>query len=218
MSHRTDELKSVLFPSHCVFCRKVVGEDYLAICNDCAKLLPEPPPSRRGEFFSTCISAMPYDDMVRTSVLRMKMGAKRAYNDTYGKLLAARVQEELSGSFDLITWVPTSALHRLQRGFDQDELIAQTVSGCLGIPAQKLLKKRRHTRTQSSIPDAAHRRANVLNAFKTTNEREIVGKRILLIDDVITTGATLSECSRVLRLAGASKVVCATFAATNKSR
>lgn len=218
MSHKTEELKSVFFPSHCVFCRKAVEEDYLAICDDCAKLLPEPPKSRRGEFFSTCISAMPYDDMVRTSILRMKMGAQRSYNDTYGKLIAARLQEKTDGNFDLITWVPASAFHRLQRGFDQSEMMAQTVSGCLGIPARKLLKKRRHTRTQSRISDASHRRANVLNAFKTVKDPAIEGKCVLLIDDVITTGATLSECSRVLRLAGASKIVCATFAATNKSR
>lgn len=218
MSHRTDEMKSVFFPSHCVFCKRGVKEQYLAICDKCAKQLPEPPAKRHGEFFSVCISAMPYDDTVRSSVLHMKLDPRVSYCETYGRMIAARVREELKDKFDLVSWIPTSPLHRVKRGFDQGEMMAQTVAAELELPLQKLLKRRLFSRAQSNIPDAARRRANVLNAYRTVEDPAIDGKCILLIDDVITTGATLSECSRVLRLAGASRIVGATFAATNKSR
>ncbi len=218
MSHRTDEMKSVFFPSHCIFCKRYVKEQYLSICNKCAKTVPEPPPNRHGEFFSRCVSVMPYDDTVRSSVLHMKLDPMVAYCETYGRMIAARVREELKDKFDLVSWIPTSPLHRVKRGFDQGEMMAQTVAAELGLPVRKLLKRRLFSRAQSSIPDAARRRANVLNAFYTVKDPAIDGECILLIDDVITTGATLSECSRVLRLTGASKIVGATFASTIRSR
>lgn len=215
---RTNRLIEIFYPPHCAFCGSVMKPEYLQICSDCAQKLPEPPAVRRGDFYKVCVSALPYDDLVRKAVLRLKMGAKRTCAETFGRMMAAQIREKLKGQYDLITWVPVSGLRRIRRGFDQDQLIAFAIADALSMPMKKLLKKWPFTRTQSRMPDAAHRRANVLNAFKTINEREIAGKCILLIDDVITTGATLSECSRVLRLAGASEVVCATFAATNRSR
>lgn len=213
-----EKLADILFPPHCIFCRRVLESQFLSICDACAKEMDEPPQPRRGEFFSTCISALPYDDMTRTSVLRMKHGGNRSYTKTYGRMIAAQVKQKLDGKFDLITWVPISSLRKMRRGYDQDQFIAEAAAEVLEVPALRTLTKKKHNRSQASISDAAHRRANVLNVYKPFQPEQISGKRILLIDDVITTGATLSECSRVLLSAGASKVVCATFAATNKSR
>lgn len=207
-----DRFAELLYPSKCVFCRRVMERRYLLICDECAKTLPDPPQSRRGQFFTTCISALPYGDTVRQTILRMKMSGKRACTETFGRLLAAQIRQKLDGRYDLITWVPCSALHRLKRGFDQDRLIAESAAEALDMPVERLLRKRKLNRPQSSIKDAAQRRVNVLNAFGVTNREALAGKRILVIDDVITSGATLSECSRVLLTAGASQVVCAAFA------
>lgn len=208
----------IFFPPHCIFCRKVLDSQYLSICDACAKEMAQPPQPRKGEFFTTCISALPYDDMTRKSILRMKMGSKRSYTKTYGRMIAAQVKQKLDGKFDAISWVPISSLRRARRGFDQDRLIAEAAAEALQMPLLETLKKKKHNRPQASISDAAHRRANVLNVYKPLHPEAFSGKRILLIDDVITTGSTLSECCRVLRTAGAAAVVCATFAATNKSR
>lgn len=213
-----DFFADLFFPSQCAFCRKVMQTRYLQICDDCAKELPEPPRNRRGEFFTTCVSALPYADKTRTAILRMKMGGKSACTVTFGRLLAAQIAQKLDGRYDLITWVPVAGLRRLRRGFDQDQLIAEAAAEELDMPLMPLLKKRRLNRAQASISDASARRINVLNAFRPIHKEAIVGKRILLIDDVITTGATLSECSRVLLTAGAAQVVCATFAATNRKQ
>ena len=80
----------------------------------------------------------------------------------------------------------------------------------------KTLKKVRHNRPQSSIAGQAERRANVLGAYEALSPQQIAGKRILLLDDVITTGATVSECARVLLTAGAKHVYCAAIAGASK--
>ena len=91
-------------------------------------------------------------------------------------------------------------------------LIAQSAAFFLDRTAVKTLCKVRITDVQSSIKDDSARRANVLGAYEVINPETVSGKRILLVDDVVTTGATFSECARVLRTAGAKDVVCASFA------
>lgn len=78
--------------------------------------------------------------------------------------------------------------------------------------AVETLRKGRNTQAQSGLDDDAARRANVLGAYTIVDPELVEGKRVLLIDDVITTGSTISECARVLRSAGAADVVCATLA------
>ena len=114
--------------------------------------------------------------------------------------------------FDILSWIPVSPLRRFFRGYDQCELLAQAVAAELNVQPLPLLKKVRHNRPQSRIKDDAARRANVLGAYRVTDPAAIRDKRILLLDDVITTGATASECARVLLTAGAKSVNCAAVA------
>ena len=92
------------------------------------------------------------------------------------------------------------------------KLIAAAVARELNVPLTRTLKKIRNTPPQSGIPNAARRRANVLNAYRAVNNKEWAGKRILLLDDIITTGATASECAKTLLIAGAKEVSCAAVA------
>lgn len=153
-----------------------------------------------------------YKDKVRASLLRYKFGGVRSYAPFYGRMLAMRIQEKYAGQFDLLTWVPISPLRRLHRGFDQVELIAGFVAQELDIDAVCLLKKIRNTPPQSLKGSAAARRANVLNAFRVCDPAIVKGKRILLLDDIITTGTTISECAKTLQLSGADKVLAAVVA------
>ena len=118
-------------------------------------------------------------------------------------------------SFDLITWVPVSARRRRKRGYDQAELLARSVCAELGYKPVCLLKQLRANPAQSGLR-GEQRRANVLGAYGVCGKTDIHGKRILLIDDVFTTGATAEECARVLKTAGASSVHCGAVAAAQK--
>ena len=117
-----------------------------------------------------------------------------------------KLQRRNMDDFDVLTWIPVSFLRRWKRGFDQTENIALVVARELGVPAVKTLKKIRHTPPQSGISSPDARRANILNAYRVIDPTLVENKRILLLDDVLTTGATASECAKTLCLAGAAEV------------
>ena len=147
-------------------------------------------------------------------MLRYKFAGRRCYAAAYGRALAMKLQTEELTDLDILTWVPVSSLRRMRRGYDQVELLANATAKELGIAPCKTLKKTRNTPPQSGIKDVYRRRANVLGAYKPVNPENIRGKRILLLDDIITTGATASECARTLLTAGAKEVYCAAIAAS----
>jgi len=99
-----------------------------------------------------------------------------------------------------------------ERGYDQAYLLARSTAKELGLPLTPTLHKQRNTQPQSGTGDAAKRRANIAGAYRMKRSADVTGKRILRMDDIVTTGATLSECARVLGKAGAEQVVCATVA------
>ena len=116
------------------------------------------------------------------------------------------LQRQGQTDFDILTWAPIAPLRRLKRGYDQCQLLADAVAEELGTEATRTLRKVRNTPPQSSIRNAAARRANVSGAYKSVGDLPLKGKKILLLDDIITTGATVSECARVLLTAGAKEV------------
>ena len=151
-------------------------------------------------------------------MLLYKFYGRRSYGGIYGRLLAMKLHKTAFCDYDILTWVPVSSRRKYRRGYDQVELIAQSAGQELGTPATATLRKIRHTKPQSRLSNAAQRKANVLGAFQVIDPAAIAGKRILLLDDIVTTGATLSECSRVLLTAGAKEVHCAAVAALNKEK
>lgn len=110
--------------------------------------------------------------------------------------------------------MPVSRKRLRKRGYDQAELLARTACRLWDTEPVRLLNKTADNPAQSGISDAAARRANVLGVYETCGDP--AGKRVLLIDDICTTGATLSECARVLKDAGAESVVCAAVAKTRE--
>ena len=115
------------------------------------------------------------------------------------------------GGFDLIVPVPLHPAKQRERGFNQAAVLAQTLSRRTLLPVGQALKRVRYTKTQTAF-DRAERMQNLRHAFRLRPREDVQGLRVLLVDDVLTTGSTLSECARVLKNAGASSVYAATAA------
>ena len=210
-------LMELLFPSRCVLCGKLLKKVETDLCRGCRAEAPEYPCSKRKpQFLDSFVAVWYYESNVRSSLLRYKFYGRRNYASAYGRILAMRLQKEYPDGFDILTWVPVSRLRRFRRGYDQVELLARAVGLELDMVPVPVLKKIRHNRQQSRIRDASARRANVLGAYRIADPALISGKRVLLLDDILTTGATVGECARILRTAGAKEVHCAAIAASRK--
>lgn len=212
-------LLDLLFPQKCIFCRKILNKCETGVCAHCIRELPYANALgiQSGDFFETCASPLFYEGTVRDAILRFKFADASVYADTFGKLIADCIRENLSEDYDLISWIPLSAKRLKKRGYDQAELLAAAAARELNDIAVNTLIKHRDVPAQSGMGSAEKRRANISGCYCVSDPEQIAGKRILLIDDIVTTGSTLSECARVLRSAGAEKVCCATLACTRKS-
>lgn len=208
-------LARLLYPPKCVLCRSLLSRHETDLCHKCRKEAPEFTFAKKNISFVAGWTALwYYKDQVKESLHRFKFYNARSNGDIYGRLLAMRLLNEDMTDFDILTWVPLSRWRLYRRGYDQCKLLAKAMGLELGITPVSTLRKRRHTPPQSGIRDAAARKANVLGAYKVKDPGAIAGKKILLLDDIITTGATVSECARVLLTAGAKEVTCAAVAAT----
>lgn len=201
-----------LFPSRCAFCRRLI-QDRAAICPRCRDKLPYTGPAARQTFphVDECCSPLYYVDEVRRSLLRYKFGGASMYAEIYGEILAECIDESHI-SCDSITWVPLSSQRLRKRGYDQARLLAEATAKKLKIPCVPMLRKTRNNRAQSGTGNAEKRRQNVKNVYAALPDAPIRGKTVLLVDDIVTTGATLSACAEVLRKAGADSVFAATLA------
>lgn len=215
----SSSLFDLLFPPKCPFCGRLLEEGQTLLCSDCQRDLPwtqGKAGERKGEFITVCVAPLWYRDTVRESHHRFKFYGVRAYTRPYVTLMAQCVNDHLDGEFDVLTWAPVSWWRRYRRGYDQAQLLAERLAAELDMPCQRLLRKKRHTKAQSSLKSASERRANVLGAYAVRCAEQVQGKRVLLVDDVMTSGATLSECARILLTAGAKQVSCVTLAMTGE--
>lgn len=207
------QISNLLFPPKCLLCGKVLKDSETDLCHSCRCDTPEHPKADiKLSHIADWTALWYYEGNVRYSLLRFKFYNRRGYARIYGRLLGMKLLKERI-EFDILTWVPISALRRLRRGYDQVELIAYALAEELGVTPVPTLKKHRNTPPQSGLKTAPQRRANVLGAYKALQPQNFSGKRVLLLDDILTTGATASECARVLLTAGAKQVICATVAA-----
>ena len=207
----------LLFPDKCVLCGSLLPRGTQDLCPECRSQPSFIPRSKyRPQFLDSFTAVWYYEGRARRSILRYKFYNARSFSVSYGRLLAMKLLDEYPEGFDLLTWIPISPLRRLRRGYDQVQLLAAATGRELGIAPTPLLRKIRHNRSQSGLRDDAARRANVRGVYRLTDRAAVAGKRILLLDDVLTTGATAGEAARVLRSAGAKEVHCAVIAAARK--
>lgn len=235
---------NAVLPPQCLSCDALVATPG-SLCSECwveAKFITAPQCTICGVPYSfdpggdavcgACIRARPlydraravlrYDDLGRRLVVAFKHGDRTHGAPTFGRWLA-RAGAELIADADLATPVPLHRWRLLRRRFNQSAMLAQAICRCdAGRSlrfAPDLLLRRRHTPSQAGL-NAAQRRRNVRHAFAVNSRRagQIEGRRILLVDDVFTTGATVSECARILRAAGAAAVHVVTLARVDAPR
>ncbi len=207
----------LLFPPKCILCGHLLPKQTSDLCHNCRENAPIFKKSKiRLSFVARWSAVWYYKDNVRRSVIHYKFWGKRSYAPAYGRALAMHLQNTKMDNYDILTWVPVSRLRRLRRGYDQVELIAKAVGQELNTPAVCTLKKIRNTPPQSGILGTAKRRANVLGAYRAICPEKIAGKHVLLVDDILTTGATACECAKILLIAGAKSVNFAAIAATDR--
>ena len=211
-----DGLLDLLFPPRCTFCRKILSRRERQICPACVENLPYTRNDfgQTGDGYTLCVSPLYYEGDVRESFHRFKFKEATGYSKVFGQLIAGCIRENLHGCYDLISWVPLSRERLKSRGFDQAMLLALATALELDDVAVETLTKHTDIPAQSGTSSGAERKQNVSGVYSASDPELITGKRILLIDDIITTGATLSECARTLRDSGADDVYCATLART----
>lgn len=215
MSRLINGVLDLLFPPKCVFCGGLLHTGERDLCTSCQRTLPwltGAAAEQTGEGFSLCVSPLRYQGAVRESLRRYKFEGFRGYRRAYGRLLAQCIRDHLEGRYDVITWAPLSARRKRERGYDQAYLLADSAARALGTRAYPLLRKIRHTAAQSGLEADAQRRSNVQGVYSVPDPAAVAGKRILVVDDIVTTGSTLTSCAQALREAGAVDVLCAAAA------
>ncbi len=209
-----DWLLELFYPTRCAFCRKLTGKSGMTVCADCRRHLPYTMGDGQRQkltFIPCCVSPLYYEGDVRESLLRYKFHGAAAYSRVYGEFMSKCIDENKI-SCDIITWVPLSRRRLRRRGYDQARLLAEEIAAKHGVPCLPLLKKTRNNPAQSGTGGPEKRRANVNGVYEAINGDKFKDRSVLLVDDIVTTGTTLSECARVLRASGAKRVMAATAA------
>jgi ComF family protein len=223
-------LTAFLFPKRCRYCTCVIKhneeicrkcEDNLheisgEICFKCGCSKEDCVCKNHKSYYEAISAPFYYDGTASNSIKLLKFRKRTEVSDVLAEEMAKCYVNNLSEySVDLVTFVPMHKKKRKDRGFNQSELLTRKMCDILNLPCQELLVKTDETEDQHFL-DENLRKGNLLGIFSTVDEIDILDKRILLCDDIKTTGATLDECAKTLLIAGASDVICLTCAITKK--
>lgn len=214
-----NRLIRLLFPPKCMLCGELLGEEeeICCTCRQKVRLNTAPPVIRKGAMFDSAAAGLWYEDDVRKALHGLKYREKQNYARPLARVMAYAWQHKIGEEVDWITFVPTNPSTLRNRGYNQAQLLAEELSKLLDVPCISMLEKVRETKAMHGLRPE-ERRGNVLGAYcLCCDTSQVQGRRILLADDIFTTGSTLSECARVLKNAGGDKVFCLCAAAARKS-
>lgn len=227
-----DRLLCAFFPRRCVYCGKLIVPER-TVCEDCAANLPRIAApvcpycgyakadctckQKKLKFDAIC-APFYYEKAIERAVHRFKFEDKDFLARPFAQEIALAIHRDFAQQpFDVVTFIPFTKRQARSRAFNPSELLARETAKVLALPCVPLLEKLFETETQHRLSQAA-RTGNVFGVYEVKDAAAVQGKRVLLIDDIKTTGATLSECAKVLKLAGASSVHAAVFAVAKKKK
>jgi len=226
---------NLVYPLHCASCSKPLDpENASGVCEFClTQIKPNPEPQCgicgraidtglelcddcriSKPCFSKADSAFLYEGVIKELVHKFKYNGKISLARTLSGLIGdfLKSDDELMAGIDNIAFVPLENGRLRKRGFNQSRMLALAISKRYGIPLSDCLEKKKHTRHQNEL-SRDERLVNLNGAFGVKdNATGLTGKYVLLLDDVMTTGATLNECAKALLTAGAKEVRCLTLA------
>jgi len=199
MNRLLTNLLDLIFPPKCEVCRKRGGE---ALCPECFSRIKLLKP------YLGVHAAAAYEGVLREAIKRFKFQKRRGLAEPLGILLVRYLSRTPELKFDEMEAIVPVPLHRRrqrERGFNQAELLARVVGKYFEVPVVTALERVRHTAPQFDLSREA-RRTNIKGAFKVVDRKAVNNRKIVLLDDIYTTGSTVAECSRVLQAAGARRV------------
>ena len=211
-----ETLLNYIFPPVCGICGKI-DKNYL--CNKCKNKLKNielyniENYSGTTSFFDEHIYMFQYTGYIRDAILNYKFQDKSYINEMFitflksNKIICNKLME-----YDIIIPVPISKKRFKQRGYNQSAILAKKISKILQKEySEKVLIKKQDNKPQSSLTQE-ERNTNVIGVYQILNKTQLIAKKVLLIDDIFTTGNTINECSKILKQNGANKVGAFTIA------
>ncbi|MCL2234501.1 MAG: ComF family protein [Firmicutes bacterium] len=230
-----DTFVQLLYPTgiKCIFCNAELPRDEkYSICFDCDKESQKIEESclrcgrqKLGDanYCDTCTdvnrsfdmarSAYVYEGGVTRAIHNFKYNSEKHLADNFSQIMSDIIKKE-ELDFDIVTFVPLHKKRQRERGYNQSELLAKKIARIFEVPCESLLTKTKHTQKLAKL--SFHERKELLKgSFELAREmHEIKGRRVLLVDDVLTTATTVEECSKILRKAKADAITVLTIAST----
>ena len=219
-------MRRLIYPDRCLFCGRLVKEE--EVCSSCSKHIieltaeicprcgasPENCSCINRDFsFVRNVSAFSYEGAPRTMLLRYKQRNRPQLHHFIARRMYFHIEARIGTDFDRIVYVPQSAKGFRKRGYCPSQLLAKELEGYLNVPMVSVLK--RVGNLQQKYVKHHDRWSNAKQNYALRSDAKISGK-VLLVDDLFTTGATLNACAELLRQAGAESVYAATFAIAAK--
>lgn len=206
-------LLSFFYPNRCPFCGNV-SPPFVTCCDNCRHKIK----IQTGKYFIgnrwLCTSPFRYSGLPKQAVLKLKFNSCGQISWAMGKYMTDAIKESFSDySFDVVTFVPMHKKRKRKSLYNHSKLLASSIAKNLSLPMKNLLIKTEYNKPQHKL-NRDERIKAIKNTFRADSKSLdfIKGKTILLCDDVLTTGSTLSECCKVLEKAGAKDVFCVAFA------
>ena len=209
-----DYILELIYPTTCGICNKICKE---ALCKKCELELKKYEINlirkNKKMYFAESMHIFRYEDLIREKIISYKFNNKSYLYKTFSKIILKN--EKICGflkNYDIIIPVPIHKRRKIKRGYNQTELIANIIANKTHLKLEKdVLLKQKNIVSQSSL-NKSDRKQNVKNAFIVKNIEKVVNKKILLFDDIYTTGSTADECSKTLKKAGAKQIGVLTIA------
>lgn len=221
-----DKIRAMIYPDRCHLCGNVV-EYGIKVCNSCRKEAKVIRGARclscgdtkknckckgKSNFYDGIAAAFRYEGVVRNGISLWKFKEAERHVDFFAEMVVAAIKESFDDmKFDAITFIPQTQKESEDRTYNQVEQLAAAIGERINTPVLPLLVKLYETQRQRNL-QFIERSGNVFGVFECCNKTMIEGKKILLVDDIRTSGKTINECAKMLHIYGAESVYCAVIA------